>query len=387
MSAATFHHAPPDERPRVPVGMLGYGFMGRAHTNALRTMPYIFWPGGAVPELESICGRTEQAVAEAATRYGFSRYTTDWRALVTDPEIAVFDNVAADDMHVEPTLAAIEVGKHVICEKPLAGDVADAERMFDAAQRAGVKHLTCFNYRFMPAVALARELVAGGELGELHQVRFRYSQEWRTNPAAELPSSAGVLSIIGCHAVDQARFLVGEIASVIAAIGSPVTTPQRQFGGRPVDQDDTISMLVQFQDGLTGTIDASLVSPGRRNLLAWELNGSRGSLAWSLEKLNELQVFRAGTGPTQGMTEVIVCESDHALAAPWWPSGHILGWEHGHANMLAHFFAAIAEDRSVGPQAATFADGLQAARVAAAARESAHQGGWQKVPAAELTAV
>lgn len=374
MTAAMFYDAPADERPTIRVGMLGYGFMGRAHTNALRTMPYIFWPGGARPELVAICGRTDPAVREAATRYGFAQYTTDWRALVTDPRISVFDNVAADDMHVEPTLEAIRAGKHVICEKPLALTAADAEELLAAAQHQGVKHMTCFNYRFMPAVSLARQLVKSGEIGELHQVRFRYSQEWRTDPVGELPGPAGALTIIGCHAVDQARFLVGEIARVVAAFGSPVTTPERRFRGQPVDQDDTVSMLVQFDSGLMGTIDASLVSPGRRNMLAWELNGSKGSLSWSLEQLNHLRVFRRGKGPTQGFSEVIVCEADHKLAAPWWPSGHILGWEHGHANMLAHFLQAVAEDREVGPEAATFADGVQAARVAEAAKASAESG-------------
>jgi len=354
--------------------MLGYGFMGRAHTNALRTIPYIFWPGGARPELVAICGRTEPAVSEAATRYGFAQYTTDWRALAADPRISVFDNVAADDMHVEPTLEAIRAGKHVVCEKPLALGSADAERLLDAAETAGVKHMTCFNYRFMPAVALARQLVKEGEIGELHQVRFRYSQEWRTDPAAELPAPAGALTIIGCHAVDQARFLVGEITGVAARFSSPVTTPERRFRGRPVEQDDTVAMLVEFDGGLVGTIDASLVSPGRRNMLAWELNGSKGSLTWSLEQLNHLHMFRRGAGPTQGFSEVIVCESDHQLAAPWWPSGHILGWEHGHANMLAYFLRAVAEDRPVGPLAATFADGAQAARVAEAAATSAERG-------------
>jgi predicted dehydrogenase len=374
MTAAAFHDAPDDRRPGIGVGMLGYGFMGRAHTNALRTMPYIFWPGGARPELVAICGRTEPAVAEAATRYGFAQYTTDWEALVSDPRISVFDNVASDDMHVEPTLAAIRAGKHVICEKPLALTAADALALLQAAQDQGVKHMTCFNYRFMPAVALARQLVKSGEIGELHQVRFRYSQEWRTDPDAELPAPAGALTIIGCHAVDQARFLIGEITRVVAGFGSPVTTPERRLRGEPVEQDDTVSMLVQFESGLTGTIDASLVSPGRRNMLAWELNGSKGSLSWDLEQLNHLRVFRRGTGSTQGFSEVIVCEADHQLAAPWWPSGHILGWEHGHANMLAHFLRAVAQDSEVGPEAATFADGVQAARIAEAARASAQAG-------------
>jgi predicted dehydrogenase len=371
---AALRPAPPDDRPSVGIGMLGYGFMGRAHSNALRQIPSTFWPGGCRPELVGISGRTESSVREAATRYGFAGYTTDWADLVADERIDVFDNVGPDETHVEPTLAAIAAGKHVIVEKPLALTAADAERLLEAAERAGVKHLTCFNYRFMPAVRLARDLIAGGELGELHQVRIRYSQEWRTDPDAQLPSGAGALTIIGCHAIDQARFLVGEIAGVSGRFSSPVTTPERRHGGQPVEPDDTVAILAEFGDGLVGTIDASLVSPGRKNMLSWEINGSKGSVHWSLEQLNHLHVHRRGSGRTQGFTEVIVCEADHELAAPWWPSAHILGWEHGHANMLAHFLDAVVEDRPVDPYGATFADGAQAARIAEAVAESARTG-------------
>jgi predicted dehydrogenase len=366
--------AQPDSRPSVGIGMLGYGFMGRAHSSALRQIPSTFWPGRCRPELIGIAGRTESSVREAATRYGFAGYTTDWADLIADERVDVFDNAGPDATHVEPTLAAIQAGKHVICEKPLALDVTGAELLYEAAERAGVKHLTCFNYRFMPAVRLARDLIKDGEIGDLHQVRFRYSQEWRTDPEAALPSPAGALTIIGCHAVDQARFLVGEIAGVSGRFSSPVTTRQRTYDGEPVEQDDAVAILAEFDDGLVGTIDASLVSPGRKNMLAWEINGSKGSLHWSLEQLNHLHVHRRGSGPTQGFTEVIVCEAEHALAAPWWPSAHILGWEHGHANMLAHFLECVAEDRPVDPYGATFADGLQAARVAAAVAESARTG-------------
>jgi len=374
MSSTGYRPAPPDDRPTVGVGLLGYGFMGRAHTNALRTLPYTFWPGGCRPELVGIAGRTEEAVREAATRFGFAEYATDWRALVEDERIQVFDNVGPDAVHVEPTLAAIRAGKHVVCEKPLALTAADAEALYHAAEEAGVKHLTCFNYRFMPAVRLAHDLIKGGEIGEVHQARFRYSQEWRTDPAAELPAPAGALTIIGCHAVDQARFLVGEITAVSGQVTSPVTTEERRFRGEPVDQDDTVAILAEFDSGVVGTIDASLVSPGRKNHLAWEINGSKGSIAWDLEQLNHLRAHRRGSGTTQGFTEVIVNEADHTLAAPWWPSAHILGWEHGHANMLHHFLDAVVNDGPVGPYAATFADGAQAARVAEAVGESAATG-------------
>ncbi|HWK26432.1 MAG TPA: Gfo/Idh/MocA family oxidoreductase [Solirubrobacter sp.] len=365
--------APADERRALGVGLLGYGFMGRAHTNALRTLPYVFWPSAARPELAGIAGRTEASVREAATRFGFARYTTDWRDLVNDPAVDVFDNVGPDDQHVEPTLAAIAAGKHVMCEKPLASTAADAERLYVAAERAGVQHLTCFNYRFFPAVRLAWEMLRAGELGTIHQARFRYSQEWRTDPAVELPSGVGALDLIGCHAVDQARYLLGEIDTVTAAITSPVTGPDRLVRGVPAEPIDTVSLLAWMVDGPVTTIDASLVSPGRKNHLAWEINGSAGAVAWDLEHPNVLRVFKPG-GRTAGFTEVLVTEADHALMTEWWPSAHVLGWEHGHINMWAHFLRAIAGDDTVTPHAASFRDGLQAARVAAAVHESAASG-------------
>ncbi len=373
--------APRDERRALGFGLLGYGFMGKAHSNALRTIGYMFWPSAARPELVAIAGRTQAGVAEAATRYGYASYTTDWHDLVSDPRVEVFDNVSTDAAHVGPTLAAIAAGKHVICEKPLATNAADALRLYEAATRAGVKHLVCFNYRFFPAVRLAWELVHGGELGQLYQARFRYSQEWRAGPDGPLPSPSGVQAIIACHAVDQARFLCGEIISVQAAITSPVTTPARLYRGGPVDQDDVVAMVGRFESGLVATIDASLVSPGRRNHLAWELNGSKGSVAWSLEDPNILRVYRRDGGRTSGFTEVIACEADHPLVGPWWPSGHVLGWEHGHANMLAHFIDAVASGHEVGPYGATFLDGLRAAQVAEAASEAAGTGCRVEVPA------
>lgn len=361
-----------DERRPIGVGLLGYGFMGKAHSNAYRTLPYVFWPSSHVPELVAIAGRSEAGVAEAATRYGFAEYTTDWHELVADDRVEVFDNVGPDAAHVEPTLAAIEHGKHVVCEKPLASTAAEARRLYDAAEAAGVKHLTCFNYRFFPAVRLAWELVHGGEIGEVRQARFRYSQEWRNDPAAELPSPTGVLDIIGSHAIDQARFLLGEIHAVSGAIGS--ITAARSFRGGPAELDDTVAAIAHHENGVVATIDASLVSPGRRNHLAWEVNGSKASLAWNLEEPNVLRVHRADAGRLRGFTEVIACEADHPLAGAWWPTGHVLGWEHGHVNMLAHFLAAVAEDVPVEPFGATFFDGLRAAQVAEAIEEASLSG-------------
>jgi predicted dehydrogenase len=360
--------------------------MGKAHSNALRTIPYMFAESPVRPTLVAIAGRTEERVREAATRYGYENYTTDIEALLGDERVDVFDNVAGDAAHVEPTLAALRAGKHVVCEKPLASTAGDAQRLYDAAEEAGVKHLVCFNYRFFPAVRLAWELVQGGELGELYQARFRYSQAWRTDPAAELPSPTGALNIIGVHAIDQARFLCGEIASVSGAIASPVSTPQRTAGGAPVDQDDVVAFVAQFAGGLTATIDASLVSPGRRNHLAWEINGSKGSVSWNLEQPNDLLVYRNDGSRTAGFAQVIACEAEHPLAPAWWPTGHVLGWEHGHINMLAHFCDAVGGGGAVEPYGATFLDGLRAAQVVEAVHASAEQGARVDVAASPAAA-
>ena len=360
--------ARPDDRPTVSVGMLGYGFMGKAHSNAWKTLPYMFWPDAPRVDLRSIAGRSEHKVSEAATRYGWSSYTTDWRDIVDDPEVSIFDNVGPDSVHFEPTLAAVKAGKHAICEKPLALTVAEAVELETAAAASGVKNLTCFNYRFVPAVRLAHDMIANGELGEIYNSTFRYSQDWRADSAGELPSWAGALSIIGCHAVDQARYLVGEIDSVSALFTNPVTTAER---GEPID---TMTALAQFRGGAPATIAASLVSPGRKNMLSWEINGSKGSVSWDLEQLNLLKVYRRSGSPLDGFADVIVCEADHPLVGAWWPSGHVLGWEHSHINMLAHFVDAVVNDTSVAPHAATFADGAAAARIAEALTRSAESG-------------
>ena len=373
----TVRPAAPDPRPVLRFGMLGYGFMGKTHSNALKTLPYIFWPGGARTELVTIAGRNEAAVAEAATRYGWRQSTTDWRDVVEDPEIDVFDNVGPDAAHFEPTLAAIAAGKHVVCEKPLASTYAEAARLADAAADAGVRSLTCFNYRFVPAVRLAHDIIASGELGDVYSAHFRYSQEWRTDPTAPLGNPTGALDIIGSHAVDLSRYLISEIDAVSALITSPVTTPER---GEPID---TFDAVVSWSGGATGTLGAILIAPGRKNRLSFEINGSKGSLLWDLENLNILRYHQRRGERTEGFTEVIVNQAHHPLVAAWWPSAHVLGWEHSHINMLAHFAEAIVGGGDVAPHAATFADGAAAARVSEAVRRSAAAGG-QRVAVAEV---
>lgn len=371
--------------PEVRLGMLGYNFMGKAHCNAYLKFPHMFWPPTARVRMVAICGRTEPAVAEAARRYGFEGYYTDWRDLVADARLTLFDNVAWHSAHVEPCIAAAEAGKHVLCEKPLATNAADARRMLDAAMRAGVKHMVAFNYRFAPAVQLARRIIEEGYLGRLHHIRIRYLQDHQAEPNTPVPfkigaGKGGVLLGLGSHVIDLARFLAGEPASVSGL----VTTfnrerPDADGSGRlvAVTDDDSFVANVAFRNGALGTLEASYVCAGRKNQLVVEVNGVRGSLTWDLEDLNRLSVYLEGRDKFPGVTgfeNVLVTEAHHPYQRYWWPFGHISGWEHLHANLIHHFVDAVANDHPVGPYAPTFADGYKAALVAEAIEESCTTG-------------
>ncbi len=357
----------------IGVGMLGYAFMGKAHSNAYRKIAYMTWPPPLMPRLVAMAGRTEEAVAEASRRYGYEGYATDWRDLVTSDEIELFDNSGPNNLHAEPSIAAAEAGKHVVCEKPLA---RTAEESYDVWQRvaaAGVKHMCAFNYRFVPAVRLARQMLEAGELGEIHHFRGAYLQEWGDTEGdiwrfQREAAGSGALGDLGAHVIDLARYLVGEIESVSA-------TTQTFVEGR--DVDDAFEAAVTFEGGAVGTLEASRFCPGRKNAFTWEINGSKGSIAFDLERLNELQVYFRGSAPgeqAQGFRSVLVSEADHPFWEHWWPHGHIIGWEHSFVHELNHFLTAIAEDADVAPHGATFEDGYRAAEVCDAVVRSAESG-------------
>jgi predicted dehydrogenase len=354
------------EAERIGVGLLGYAFMGKAHANAYKTIPYMTWPPPLVPELVAVAGRDEAAVAEAARRYGFAGHVTDWRDLVADPRIGLFDNSGPNNLHAEPTIAAAEAGKHVICEKPLGRDAAESYDTWQRVAAAGVKHMCAFNYRFVPAVRLARELIAAGALGEIRHFRAAYLQEWGQAEIAawrfdKSQAGSGALGDLGAHVVDLARYLVGEIAEVSAQTAT-------FWPGREVD--DAVEAAVRFDSGAVGTIEATRFATGRKNSFRWEVNGSEGSLAFDLERLNELQHSEGN----KGFRDILVSEPEHPFWEFWWPQGHMIGWEHTFVHELHHLLTAIRDDADVAPHGATLRDGYRAAEVCDAMLRSAEGG-------------
>jgi predicted dehydrogenase len=353
--------------------MLGYGFMGRAHSSALRTIRHMTWPPPLIPELVSIAGRSEPAVAGAAEEFGFAEHVTDWRALLADPRIGLFDNTGPNNVHTEPSVAAAEAGKHVVCEKPLG---LTADESFDAWQRvdaAGVKHMCAFNYRFVPAVRLARDLIAAGELGEILHFRCAYLQDWLVDPSVanlwrldKSIAGSGALGDLGAHVIDVARYLVDELATVSGTLRT--FNPVRD--GVQVDVDDAFAATVEFDCGALGTIEASRFCAGRKNGMRFEVNGTAGSIAFNMERLNELELSEG----TRGFRTILVTNPEHPFLQYWWPPGHILGWEHTFVHELHHMLTAIREDGDVAPHGATFEDGYRAAEVCDAIVRSSETG-------------
>ena len=371
------------EAPTVGIGMLGYAFMGKAHTNAYKKIPYMMYPPPAIPRLVAVCGRNEEGVSEAARRYGYETHYTDWREMLSDDRIQVLDNGGPNYLHAEPVIAAAQAGKHVVCEKPMARTASEAARMLNAVTKAGVKHMVAFNYRFVPAIRQARLLLESGALGLIYHFRAAYLQEWimphfgtemlwRLNKEQ---AGSGAIGDLGAHIIDLARHLVGEITSVGALARTFVKErPLADGSGMgTVDVDDAFVATVEFGNGAIGTLEASRFAAGSKNHATLEINGERGSIRFDLERLNELQVFWVGEKPreTQGFHDVMVSESYHPWWEHWWPQGHIIGWEHTFIHELTHFLDCVANEKDVAPYGATFDDGYRAAVICDAILESA----------------
>jgi predicted dehydrogenase len=374
------------EAPSIGIGMLGYAFMGKAHSNAFKKIPYMMYPPVAIPRLVAVCGRNEEATAEAAKRYGYERYYTDWRKMIEDDDVQVFDNGGPNDAHSKPTIAAAQAGKQVFCEKPLGRTAQEAKGMLDAVEQAGVKHMVAFNYRFAPAIVQARQLIESGALGRIFHYRAVYLQEWIIDPnfprvwrLDKSVAGSGSLGDLGAHIIDLARFLVGEPKRVMGMTKTFIE--ERPVGDgttarAKVDVDDAVVTLFEFENGALGTLEATRFAQGRKNHEVFEINGEKGSIRFNMERMNELEVYWAEEEPreTRGFHNVLVSESYHPYWKNWWPQGHMIGWEHTFVHEFNHFFDAIVNNKDVAPYGATFLDGYRNAVICDAILESAQTG-------------
>ncbi len=371
------------EVPEIGVGMLGYAFMGKAHSNAFKTIPYMMYPPPAIPKMVSVSGRNEKAVAEAARRYGYEKYTTDWREQVNDPDVQLFDNGGPNDTHAEPCIVAAQAGKHILCEKPLGRTAEESKMMLDAVEKAGIKHMVAFNYRFVPAIRQIRQLIDSGALGRIYHWRAVYLQEW-IMPHYGKPkiwrldksvAGSGAIGDLGAHIVDLAHYLVGDVKSISAYTKTFIEERELEDGSGmgKVDVDDAFVAALEFENGAVGTLEATRFAGGRKNYNSFEINAEKGTVVFNLERMNELEVFWVDEEPntTQGFHKVLVSESYHPWWENWWPQGHMIGWEHTFIHEITHLLDAIVNDKDVGPHGATFLDGYKTAVVCDAIVQSA----------------
>jgi predicted dehydrogenase len=379
-----------ESKPKLGVGMVGYAFMGAAHSQAWRNAPS-FFDLPLVPDLTVIGGRNRAAAASVAQRFGWRDVETDWRALIRRDDVGLVDVCTPGDTHAEIAIAALEAGKHVLCEKPLANTVTEAEAMTAAAEAAratGVRSMVGFTYRRVPAITLARRLVAAGRVGDIRHVRAQYLQDWVTDPEAPLSwrlqkdrAGSGALGDIGAHIVDLTQFITGEritgVSGLLETFVKERPLPESSSGlsgvagteRGEVTVDDAAVFLARFSGGALGTFEATRFAAGRKNAIRIEINGSAGSLAFDFEDMNVLHVHdHTADAETAGFTRVLVTEPVHPYVSAWWPAGHLLGYEHSFTHQAVDLLTAIAEERDPEP---SFADGLAVQRVLAAVEQSA----------------
>jgi len=369
----------------VGVGMVGHAFMGRAHSQAWRSVGPFFGPP-LTPVMTALAGRSAGRARAAAEALGWASVETDWKELLRRDDVQLVDICTPGDSHAEIAVAALDAGKHVLCEKPLANSVAEAEAMAAAADRArerGVRSMVGFNYRRVPAVTLARKLVEEGRVGTVRHVRAQYLQDWLADPEAPFTwrmdrdrAGSGALGDIGAHIIDTAQFITGQsLVGVSALLDTFVPERPVPGGGRArVTVDDAALFIGRTDAGALATFEATRFATGRKNSLRIEVSGSSGALSFDLESLNELW-FYDGTedAATAGFRRIVVTEPVHPYAGHWWPPGHILGYEHTFTHQIADLLTAIADGADPRP---SFADGLQVQRVLAAVADSAAARSW-----------
>lgn len=380
----------------VHVGMIGYKFMGKAHSHAYKDLP-MFFPDAPKPVMRALCGRDAAGVAKAAGQFGWESYETDYRKLLERDDIDLIDINAPSNAHKEIVLAAARAGKHIFCEKPLALTLADAREMLAAVEQAGVTHMVGFNYRFAPAVRLAKKLVEEGRLGKIHHFRAWFLQDWIVDPEFPLVwrlqkeiAGSGSHGDLGAHLIDLAHYLVGELEEVIGMSETFVRErpPADSMTGlsakgskdapkAPVTVDDATLFMARFKNGALGSFEATRFAPGHRCTNSFEINGSKGSIKFDFERMNELQVyFTEDAADVQGFRRVLATDPAHAYMDAWWPAGHTIGYEHTFIHEIVELMTALREGRQPVPD---FRDGVKCQQVLEAVDVSIEERKWIRV--------
>jgi predicted dehydrogenase len=375
----------------IRVGLVGYGFMGRAHSHAWRNVSRVF-DLPLEPRLTVVASRRRTAVDAAVSSQGWLSGETNWQAVIARDDVDLVDICTPNATHAEIATAALEAGKHVLCEKPLARTIEEAEEMAEAATRAaahGVRTMVAFNYRRVPAIALAQTMIAQGQLGEIRHVRASYLQDWALDPQLpllwrflEAEGGTGALGDMASHIVDLAQHLLGDYITRVSAAAETFISERPRLDGEgagAVTVDDAAAFLGRFTGGALGTFEVTRLAPGRKNSLRVEVNGSVGSLGWDLERLNELELYRCeGDEALRGFRTVLLTERTHPWVAAWWPPGHIIGWEHTFTHEIRDLIEDIANGRDPEPG---FSEGLGVQRVLDAVVRSAREGTWVETQA------
>ncbi len=371
----------------VRVALLGTKFMGKAHSQAYRNVN-VFFPDSPRVEMKVIVGRDPAETEQARKTQGWQEASTDWKAVLERDDIDLVDVCTPGNLHAEMAIAAVKAKKHVICEKPLGNTLAEARRMRDAAKKAGVRHFVMHNYRRVPAIALAKRMVEDGRIGKIYHFRARYLQEWAASPDVPMVwrfdkslSGSGALGDLGAHIVDLARYLCGEISEVCGTMETFIKRRNVKPGSpkkKAVTVDDAVVCCTRFANGAIGTLEASRFAPGRKNHNTFEINGSKGSLWFDLENLNNLHFYSTEDRPdAQGFHEIIaVSKGKHPYADNWWFDGHILGYEHTFTHSIYDFLKAIAGRKRTHPD---FEDGYRNQAVLDAMEKSSKSRRWVKV--------
>ena len=380
----------------INVGLIGYKFMGKAHSHAYLDMPRFFRPKG-IPVMKVICGRDEAGVRETASIFGWQEIETSWERLVERKDIDLIDITAPTNVHKEIAIASAKAGKHIFCEKPLAMNLGEAREMLKAVESAGVKHMVGFNYRMVPAVALAKKLIQEGALGKIYHFRAVYLQDWIVDPNFPLVwrlqkdiAGSGSLGDLGAHLIDIARYLVGDFEEVIGMSETfvkerPLAVSMTGLSAKAgevkekgeVTVDDATLFLARFKNGALGSLEATRFAPGRKNYNSFEVNGSEGSIIFNFERMNELQ-FSSRKDPqeTSGFRTILVTEPIHPYISAWWPPGHIIGYEHTFIHEVYDLCEAIANDTPIEPN---FYDGVKCQEVLEAVEISIKEKRWVKI--------